>query len=65
MPNPKRKRLPRAFADQPMSEPRALEDIQGEFATFREQRESGRISESEFNAACAKLEAEVLARYGK
>ena len=48
-----------------MSEPRALEDIQGELATLREQRETGRISESEFNAACAKLEAEVRTRYGK
>ena len=50
---------------QPTSNLRTLKDIQGDLATLCEQRETGQISESEFNAACAKLEAEVRARYGK
>lgn len=55
---------PRALV-QPTSNLRTLKDIQSDLATLCEQRETGQISESEFNAACAKLEAEVRARYGK
>lgn len=51
--------------DVPVLDPtRTCKDIETELKLLSEQRQSGQLSEKEFQSACAEIEREVRARYG-
>ena len=57
-----------AAAPAPAPDPnrlRTFKDFKGDIDTLCEQRETGQISEKQFQKACGELEAEVRARYDK